>query len=131
MRKRTGQSVTEYAILLGVAIAVFAGMQTYVKRGLQARIKGATDTASQAAGNFTISLGNLSASGSNLRQYEPYYSYSDGETYSEQVMQEHTGDGQMRKEIVSQISAKDSGAVTAQLIGNASNPDGMWDGFDQ
>lgn len=55
-RKTKAQSVTEYAILLGVAIAVFAGMQLYVKRGLNARVKKATDAATMSGGGINVNL---------------------------------------------------------------------------
>lgn len=36
--KMLGQSTAEYAILIGVVVAAAVGMQTYVKRGVQARV---------------------------------------------------------------------------------------------
>ncbi len=42
-RLRKGQSTAEYAIVIGLVIAAAVGMQIYVKRGLQAKIKGAVD----------------------------------------------------------------------------------------
>lgn len=56
IQRKKAQSVTEYAILLGVAIAVFAGMQLYVKRGLNARIKQATDAAVLSGGGAGVNL---------------------------------------------------------------------------
>ncbi len=38
-----GQSISEYAILLGLVIAVLVGIQLYAKRGLQAAVKVAAD----------------------------------------------------------------------------------------
>jgi len=40
---RKGQSTAEYAIVIGLVIAVAVAMQVYVKRGLQAKIKDAVD----------------------------------------------------------------------------------------
>jgi uncharacterized protein (UPF0333 family) len=37
--KENGQSASEYALLIALVLAVFVGMQTYVKRGIQAAIK--------------------------------------------------------------------------------------------
>ena len=34
-----GQNVTEYAILFAIVAAVFIGMQTYIKRGIQGSLK--------------------------------------------------------------------------------------------
>ncbi|MCK9571789.1 MAG: hypothetical protein M0Q96_00705 [Candidatus Omnitrophica bacterium] len=42
-RRNTGQSIVEYAILLGVIIAVLLIMQVFVKRGYQGGLKDAAD----------------------------------------------------------------------------------------
>lgn len=65
-KKRKGQSTAEYAILIGVIVAVAVGIQTYVKRGMQGRFK--TEVDDMAAG--TSELGTT-------EQYEPYYLKSD------------------------------------------------------
>lgn len=62
LRNRKAQSTAEYAILIGVVVAALVAMQTYVKRGLQGRMKDATDTFA----NETSALGTTA-------QYEPYY----------------------------------------------------------
>jgi hypothetical protein len=61
--RRVGQSTAEYAILIGVVIAVAVGMQLYVKRGLQSKFKGVVDQL-----NF-----DTSPAGKAVLQYEPYY----------------------------------------------------------
>ena len=66
--KTRGQSLTEYAILLSVVAAVFIGMQLYVKRGLQGRIKGVVDLSDGGLLNQGFTRANLPL------QYEPYYS---------------------------------------------------------
>jgi len=40
---KRAQSTLEYAILIAVVVGALIGMQTYVKRGLQGRLKAATD----------------------------------------------------------------------------------------
>lgn len=40
---RKGQSITDYAIVLGVVTVVLMSMSTYMKRGIQARIKDSAD----------------------------------------------------------------------------------------
>ena len=67
MDKR-GQSLTEYAILFSVVAAAYLGMQLYVKRGVQAHIKGVSD-------DFA---GTESATTGSLLQYEPYYTADSG-----------------------------------------------------
>jgi len=40
---KRAQSTLEYAILIAVVVGALIGMQTYVKRGLQGRLKAASD----------------------------------------------------------------------------------------
>lgn len=40
---RKGQTTLEYAILIAVVVAGLIGMQVYVKRGVQGRLRGASD----------------------------------------------------------------------------------------
>ena len=61
LRNKRAQSTAEYAILIGLVVAALLAMQTYVKRGLNAKMKDATDTYAT-----TVGLGGTS-------QYEPYY----------------------------------------------------------
>lgn len=69
--KKKAQGTAEYAILIGVIVAVAIGMQTYVKRGIQGRVKDeadeftaqiAGDTAWSGISNTTVTL---------ARQFEP------------------------------------------------------------
>jgi len=41
---RKAQSTGEYAIIIGLVVGVLIAMQTYVRRGIQARSKDATDS---------------------------------------------------------------------------------------
>jgi len=43
MKKAKGQSIGEYALVLALVSAAILGMSIYVKRGIQARLKGAAD----------------------------------------------------------------------------------------
>ncbi len=54
LKNKRGQSVLEYVILIIVVIAAFVTLQAYVKRGLQGRIKSATDDIGE---QFTTSNG--------------------------------------------------------------------------
>lgn len=65
--KRRGQSTAEYAIVIGLVIAAAVAMQIYVKRGIQAKVKAATDYTDSSA---TSVVGTV-------KQYEPYYQTSD------------------------------------------------------
>ena len=55
-RRALGQSLIDYVILIGVVVGALGAMQTYVRRGLQARMYDA-----------------LRAGKSEPRQYEPHY----------------------------------------------------------
>ena len=65
-RNKKAQTTAEYAILIGLVVAALVAMQTYVKRGLQGRMKDATDQV--AMQNPTIGA---------TSQYEPYYMQSN------------------------------------------------------
>ena len=62
---RPAQSVAEYAILLALAVSIFVGMQTYVKRGLQGRLRDAS--------GFLVTSINKELGTSQGPQYEPEY----------------------------------------------------------
>ena len=66
--KKTGQSTAEYAIVIGLVIAAAVAMQVYIKRGIQAKIKGAVDF-SPAPGNSNITFTGA--------QFEPDYALSE------------------------------------------------------
>jgi hypothetical protein len=65
LRMRKAQSTAEYAIVIGLVIAAAVAMQVYVKRGIQSKVKTATDYVDSDAGSV------LGSSGQS--QYEPYY----------------------------------------------------------
>jgi len=65
--KNRGQSASEYALLIALVLAAFVGMQTYVKRGIQAAIKENIDEfGEQSADERTIQDLGLSEESSNL-----------------------------------------------------------------
>lgn len=70
LRNKKGQSTVEYAIVVGVVVAALVAMQTYVKRGLQARyhdgIQFLANETNVTATDGTTYLGST-------KQYEPYY----------------------------------------------------------
>ena len=99
-RKKTGQSTAEYAIVIGLVIAAVIGMQVYVKRGIQSKIKVYADKKPKGVdGNNSTMF--------YTDQYEPYYAQSDmdtNRTANESVQTKVDG------EVVSTISA--DGEVT-------------------
>jgi len=76
---KKAQSTAEYVIVLGLIVAAVVAMQTYVKRGMQGKIKDATDYTDPAArGVFTT------------KQYEPGYVQS---TFQDQRSSEEAATG--------------------------------------
>ena len=65
-RNRKGQNTAEYAILIALVIAAAMAIQTYVKRGLQARVR-------DAVMKYQADTADLGPT----QQYEPYYLKSD------------------------------------------------------
>lgn len=125
---RQGQSIAEYAVLFAVVIAAVVAMQTYSKRGIQARIKSGTDalttvkTTISSAGDNTLTANFVS-----LSQYEPYYLETFGETYQEKVEREQMGVGKVVKEIVSDVSARAAGSSQKQKSAvNRTHADNQW-----
>lgn len=60
-RRVSGQSTAEYAIVIGLVIAAALAMQVYVRRGIQGKMKDATDFNDPAASMMVT------------QQYEPNY----------------------------------------------------------
>ena len=77
LKNKRGQNTAEYAILIALIVAAAVAMQTYVKRGLQGRVKDAVD--SLASG--TTGIGTT-------EQYEPYYLESSYDVTSKAKQQE-------------------------------------------
>ena len=69
---KKGQSIMEYAILVSLVITALTGMQLYVRRGLQAKIKDASDNLPNYIRKQTdVASGDIFNEGHT--QYEPYY----------------------------------------------------------
>lgn len=81
-RSKKAQTTAEYAILIGLVVAALIAMQTYVKRGLQGRMRDASD--SLTAGTSGIGSTN---------QYEPYYLEQDTTTSTTGSENENTAVG--------------------------------------
>lgn len=128
LKKSKGQSTAEYAIIIAVVIGAAVAMQTYVKRGLQARQKAGTD----AFAGVTAEFAKESAIGTNanfaaMGQYEPYYLEASNDRYTENVEQEHMGGGKVVKEKVSDISTTAAFSIQKQVSGtNQTERDANW-----
>ncbi len=87
---KRAQSTAEYAVVIAIVLAAAVGMQTYVKRALQARIHGATNALLNVQGD----AGNGIALG-NLKQYEPYTADSTYNVNRQDVYTENMNAGSM------------------------------------
>lgn len=73
LRGRRGQNTAEYAILIGLVVAAALGIQTYVKRGLQGRMKDAGDAyydTVTGSSDWTL-VSNAAAVVWTTKQFEP------------------------------------------------------------
>ena len=112
---RRGQSIAEYAVLFAVVIAAAVAMQTYSKRGIQARVKSGTDALTSITKEITsTNEPALKANFAKQSQYEPYYLETFGQTYQEKVEQEHMGAGKIVRETVSDTTARAAGSSQKQ-----------------
>ena len=88
LRDKKGQSTVEYAIVVGVVVAALVAMQTYVKRGLQARYH---DGIQFLATETNINSTDNDVTFGNTTQYEPYYLSSSYITASDKNENENSG----------------------------------------
>ena len=121
---RTGQSAAEYAIVLGVVVAALVAMQVYVKRGINAQLKGGVDSFTKAGGPSNPawitpdgSLTGVVNMSSTRTQYEPYYAQSQYDTLRDSTTAEDT-DLKTRKEIIKTIAgASGKETITRKSLG--------------
>ena len=126
VRRRRGQSVTEYAIVFSVVAAAVIGMQIYLKRGLQAKEKGTVDLLTQVSSAPLNAAGDTRTLGKTA-QYEPYYANSDVTTaQSSDFYEERLDKGEIiRSGITSQTTRQKLG-VSAQRGHGSLNSDFSW-----
>jgi len=85
LRNRKGQSTAEYAIIIGVIVAALIGMQTYIKRGLQARYHDGIQFLGAQTTDVEEGEGIPATVAAPFHQYEPYYLQSDYTTGRDRV----------------------------------------------
>jgi len=86
LSKRKAQTTLEYAILIGVVVAGLIAMQTYIKRGVQGKLKDSAD-----------SMGE---------QFSPGYTLSDSSTTSFTHSTDTFREGTARSDILNQTTNK-------------------------
>jgi hypothetical protein len=74
---KRAQGTAEYVIVLGLVIGAVIAMQTYLKRGLQSRVKEATDYTYNPGNDSGMSYSTNMSIFNGSVQYEPYYLRSD------------------------------------------------------
>ena len=69
LNQKRGQSTLEYAVLMIVIIAALIAIQTYIKRGVQGRLKSATDDIGDqfSPGNTNVIISTKTSSQQNQR----------------------------------------------------------------
>lgn len=92
---KSAQSLAESALVISLVLAALIGMQTYVKRGFQARVRTFVD----AAGKGSSAVAGLNKA---LSQYEPYYLDSELSTQqSQKVAAAYAPKGRLRRTFLS------------------------------
>lgn len=108
LKSRKGQNTAEYAIVIGLVVAAAIAMQTYVKRGINAKIKDGTDLVTSVGGDVGGGAGTLGTTG----QYEPYYASSSFDVTRGNTEQEDVAEGGSVTRTKSRDSIKRTGTVT-------------------
>ncbi|MCK9431218.1 MAG: hypothetical protein M0R17_14715 [Candidatus Omnitrophica bacterium] len=92
---KKGQSTAEYAIIIGVVIAAVVAMQVYVKRGIQAKFKDASDAKVAVDGGSDYGV-------NSYKQFEPQYSTTSDMVSSKDITEKATvsAGGGVKREIV-------------------------------
>lgn len=104
------QSLAEYSLVIALVFASILGMQIYVKRGLQARIKTFVDGATQG-------ISSVAKLEKPLTQYEPYYTNSEITTQQMQkIATKYNPGGEVRREWLPVINDDKGDYVEGNLI---------------
>jgi len=104
---KKAQSTAEYVIVLGLVVGAIIAMQTYVKRGLQARVQEATDFKHDPEA-ATRTGGSIFKTG----QYEPYYLHSDFNTTRNSTLEEDVEiGGNAEKDVTENTKRKGSQTI--------------------
>jgi hypothetical protein len=110
MFNRKGQNILEYSILIALVVGAAVAMQTYVKRGLQGRVKDAVDNTGSGGdvGGTTLSFSG--------NQYEPYYLESNAQITSNATrVQNWQNNGAYTQASISDVTQKLTGSQDTTL----------------
>jgi len=110
MRLNKAQSLAEYALLATIVIAAIAGMQVYLKRGLQAKVKTFVDGATEG-------VSSLAGRDKPLSQYEPYYVQSDITTEAlQKVATTHIPGGSTKRELLPAVKNDEGNYADGNVV---------------
>jgi Flp pilus assembly pilin Flp len=107
LRNKKGQNTAEYAIVIGLVVAAAIAMQTYIKRGIQAKVKDGTDLLTAVTGD--TGGGSLATTG----QYEPYYMQTSFDVTRGTQSVENTGAG---GDVTRTLNREDTSRTGTQTI---------------
>jgi hypothetical protein len=118
MVKSKGQNIAEYSILIALVIAAAVAMNTYVKRGLQARVH---DAVKYVGTGKTVGDSALTFSGD---QYEPYYVDSNAnQTSFKKSVDTLENNGVVKRNDINETSRVETGGMDTVLAPTAANVD--------
>lgn len=109
---RKGQSTGEYALVFAIILGAIIAMQTYVRRGVQGRVKSGTDYMARATGEQMGVDGTAFDAQGIVTQYDPYYYKSDYTTARESDEAQEYNDGQAFRNITKDDATRQSGGYT-------------------
>lgn len=120
--KRKAQSLTEYALVIALVGAGLIGMQVYVKRGLQAKVKSFVDGSVRESARI--------ANKPQISQYEPYYTDSKfNVTQSQKSEIAYNPGGTIRREFspLDNNSSRTGMVITHGISANELKTDDGWE----
>lgn len=102
------QSISEFALFMGMVIVAYVTISTYIRRGYQARLKTVCDSATELA--------------QTPRQYEPYYVFQNlqGVVSNTESQEDYT-----QTSITSNTTTNTSQSVTG-TVGIDTSEDDIW-----
>ena len=124
--KRSGQSTAEYAILIGLVVGVLVVMQTYIKRGIQGKVRDASDTFAQQISVQGENWKKIGGDTSVVYTEDSDYKQYEFEKYSAQRTRE-TLEG---TETTESIAKGDEGKVKRDIVDKTVQQKGDYQEYD-
>ena len=109
---RKGQSTGEYALVFAIILGAIVAMQTYVKRGIQGRVKSGTDYMARVTGEIEGYGDTTLDGGSLITQYDPYYYESVYDTARDSEVSDLYADGAVTVDVDHEDTSRAAGGYT-------------------